>query len=1416
MFYVDAVTGRVNAAAAIVRWFPWLAGCGLACVFSAARSGPVFPSPSSARVPVRGPRTDGAAVRDRVEWRAAEGEDYPGGRSTGSAHCESRKARPRSPHPDRSGRARSPAGLTDCHAASPAVTARRRGGANPAALRSPRLAMETNARRDPDRPHRAEQTIPEPQTSPVRQRWLRGWCSTGLFKPYSVAFRRTALSALSALALVGMFAAPAGAQHYVLFPVGNQPASPRNEVAFPSGVSTGTYEIRLGRRGTPELLSPSALLLEATFSDDKTKITIEPQAGVSLDDFARVYGASAAVGTDVTLEGAVLNTDTSSYLNEFTLGVRYDASAVFENAMRIEKSQRWKRTPEIAIYEGATFDPAAAFKWWALGGGRRDWKTGDPVMAYICEVASENISFTPWPPEPGEDSTAFLISPGTTSTNRGAVQLTFKVAPDFDTGDELYMIRVSNGHLLNDIAGEGERTGCTGSALELTVRVKDAGPPAPVQNLAGALNNTGTMISVTWEPPAGFLDGMDVVPFDPDRRSGTESPGTAVSGYDYQHRTGTNPWTEGTTVGPEFTISGVNAGVSYEVEVRARNGEGAGAWSTLTLDGAGTAASAPLNLSATAAGDTQINLSWTTPALNGGSPISGYRIEVSSDGGTIWTDLVADTRNTSTTYAHTDLTVDDTRHYRVRAINAIGTSLPSNVDSATPRSIPTRTATVPDAPTGLSATADGSTLINLSWTAPARNGGSAISGYKIEVSSDGGTTWTDLVADTRNTSTTYAHTDLTVDDTRHYRARAINAIGTSLPSNVDSTATVPDAPTGLSATADGSTRINLSWTAPGNDGGSAISGYKIEVSSDGGTNRTDLVADTRNTSTTYGHTGLTAGVTHHYRVSAINAVGTGAPSTEATGAIETKPKAWIARYGRTVATHVADAVGERLREPAGQESHVTVGGYRLPLRRPAPGLSGAGAEQAEAKADEADTREGLEALAGWLTGKSGEKANGRAFESRTLTGREALAGSTFALTGGAAERGFGTLWGRGAVTRFDGRDGALSVDSEVASSMLGADWTQSQVLAGFVLSHSRGEGGYRDGSGTSAVESTLTALVPYARYEMSERVSVWGMAGHGKGTLTLTPEGQAPMRADIDLLMGAAGVRGVLVDGGAGGPTLAAESDAMAVRTSTGAVTGLAASEADVTRLRLALEGSQPFKLGADAVLTPSLDLGVRLDGGDAETGFGADIGAGLVLAAPSRGLSAEIRARGLLAHRAGGMRERGISGMLTWDPAPDSDRGLSLSLSQTVGSQAAGGADALLARPTLAGIGAEEDEGQLGRSLEARLGYGFGVFDDGWTATPEFGLSDTGRELHLGARLTETAAVGLALDLGVEATRRESEHGAATPQHGLGVGLGWRLAGARASHSAFRIRLEAARLKAANDNASPENRIGLELTARW
>ena len=351
---------------------------------------------------------------------------------------------------------------------------------------------------------------------------------------------------------------------------------------------------------------------------------------------------------------------------------------------------------------------------------------------------------------------------------------------------------------------------------------------------------------------------------------------------------------------PTVTIPPVTGGTDlvFTLTVTGRAGSDGGGISTGTDTAAvtvnATVPGAPTGLTATASGTTTINLSWTAPASTGGSAITGYKIEVSPNGTSNWTALVANTASTTTTYEHSGLAADTTRHYRVSAINSVGTSTTSNVANAT-----TNTAnTAPGAPTGLTATASGTTTINLSWTAPASTGGSAITGYKIEVSPNGTSNWTALVANTASTTTTYEHSGLAAGTTRHYRVSAINSVGTSTTSNVanattNTANTAPGAPTGLTATASGTTRINLSWTAPASTGGSAITGYKIEVSPNGTSNWTGLVANTASTATTYEHTGLAAGDTRHYRVSAINSVGTSTTSNVASATtgtvIDTRP-----------------------------------------------------------------------------------------------------------------------------------------------------------------------------------------------------------------------------------------------------------------------------------------------------------------------------------------------------------------------------------------------------------------------------------------------------------------------------------------------------------------------------------------------
>ncbi len=270
----------------------------------------------------------------------------------------------------------------------------------------------------------------------------------------------------------------------------------------------------------------------------------------------------------------------------------------------------------------------------------------------------------------------------------------------------------------------------------------------------------------------------------------------------------------------------------------------------LSLD---SAPGAPRNLTAIPSGPTRIVLSWTVPNDNGGVPITGYQIESSADG-TNWPDdpLEEDIGN-KTTYTDPGLTEGTTRYYRVSAINRIGTGAPSNEASATTQAI-----SAPDAPTNLTATASGQTRIDLSWKAPEYNGGAAITGYRIQVSPSGtGNSWTLLQNITGRATTTHSHSGLTAGTTRHYRVRAINSVGPGAPSDVAhattdaATVTAPEAPANLTAAASGPTRIDLRWTAPSGNGGSSITGYRIQVSPSRTGNWTNLVGNTRNTNTTY-------------------------------------------------------------------------------------------------------------------------------------------------------------------------------------------------------------------------------------------------------------------------------------------------------------------------------------------------------------------------------------------------------------------------------------------------------------------------------------------------------------------------------------------------------------------------------------
>ena len=507
----------------------------------------------------------------------------------------------------------------------------------------------------------------------------------------------------------------------------------------------------------------------------------------------------------------------------------------------------------------------------------------------------------------------------------------------------------------------------------------------------------------------------------------------------------------------------------------------------------------------------------------------------------------------------------------------------------------------------------------------------------------------------------------------------------------------------------------------------------------------------------------------------------------ATGTItntDAMPEAWMARFGRTVADQVLDAVDARLRSSRTAGMSVSLGGETI------GGTAAEADEKFGAVSDgkpaslfggtavDAEDTARLKALSDWLSQGTEEKDRSNGW-SRTLTERELLLGSSFSLAAQTGGGGFAGLWGRMAQTSFAGREDSLSLDGDVTTGLLGADYASGRWTTGLVVSHSIGEGGYR-GESSGEIEATVTALTPWAGYAMTDRLSVWGAAGYGSGDLMLTPGDDPALKTDLGMMLAAAGAKTALIGGD--GPKLDAVGDVRLVRSTTARVSSsagnLESASAEVTRVRLGLEGSWPLALGDEApgkgtTVTPRLALGVRHDGGDAETGFGADIGGGVTLAAPAQGLTVSLEGRGVLTHEAAGLRDRGIAGTLCWNPLPSTGRGPKLTLQQTIGAGASGGKDALLSRTTLEGLAAN-DNGDGQRRLEARFGYGVGVFGDRFAMTPEMGLglSEVGRDYSLGWRLTRSGSGPGSLELSLEVLRRESANDNVAPEHRIGFGL--------------------------------------------
>ena len=468
----------------------------------------------------------------------------------------------------------------------------------------------------------------------------------------------------------------------------------------------------------------------------------------------------------------------------------------------------------------------------------------------------------------------------------------------------------------------------------------------------------------------------------------------------------------------------------------------------------------------------------------------------------------------------------------------------------------------------------------------------------------------------------------------------------------------------------------------------------------------------------------------------------------ATGTIantDPMPQAWLARFGRTIASQAVDAIGARME---GGGSHVVLAGEAVDL-------SGIVAGRVSGER----TIRALDAL-GW-TGPTGG--------SRTMSVRDLLLGSSFRLSAGDPAGGMAlTGWGRFATGRFDGNARGVRMDGKVTSGFLGVDVSGARALAGVALGVTEGDGTHtlaEDGIKGMA-RSSLAAVYPYGRLKLTRKIEVWGLAGYGQGRLTLKPRDPAwqtpreTANTDLKMQLGALGVRGqVLSPEQWAGLSLVLRSDAFMMRMRSESARSdsgnLEASVARANRVRLVVDTSRPIGFGSGGTLTPTVRLGVRRDGGDAETGTGYEAGGGLRYTVGR--VTVEVSARSLIAHSADGYREWGASGRIQVHP-DKTGRGVSFTLAPSWG-QAQNGVERLWS--SLAGTRSLAQDGTpaAGHRLVSELGYGFALPGAPGLVTPYAGVTvdeDGNRAWLVGTRWRISPDTELAF----KGTREESGDG--------------------------------------------------------
>jgi titin len=407
----------------------------------------------------------------------------------------------------------------------------------------------------------------------------------------------------------------------------------------------------------------------------------------------------------------------------------------------------------------------------------------------------------------------------------------------------------------------------TGPTTVLRVATSTA-PVAPTAPATPTVVRGDGSVAVAWVAPA--------------------NGGAAITGYslDYSSNGGTNwtNWSNTLAAGATSeTVTGLTNGTAYVFRVSATNSIGTSAWSSSSASVSPAALpSAPTLLTLTP-GANNVALTWAAPSNTGGFAVTDYTIEYSSNGGTNWSTF-AHSASTATSITVTGLTNGTSYVFRVKAVTSIGTGSASATSAAQLVAAAPGQLNVPTI-------SNGNTQATVSWVAPADNG-CAITAYRVDYSSNSGSTWSTFSSSATGTSVVVS--GLTNGTAYVFRVAATNCMGFGAASAASASVTpnqTPTAATGLSVVGAGSSNVTLTWGAV--TASPAVTDYRVEYSTDGGATWTTY-ADGVSTSSSASLTGLTTGLSYSFRVSAINSIGVGAATGASTAVVAGTVPATIA------------------------------------------------------------------------------------------------------------------------------------------------------------------------------------------------------------------------------------------------------------------------------------------------------------------------------------------------------------------------------------------------------------------------------------------------------------------------------------------------------------------------------------------